>query len=82
MTAVAGRMPPAPGPVRWAVRAYAPLLVLSIVIAMLVVPWVLRAQAQTVYESQALVVARQFTLPLAALPRYGEAVFDNGAVAA
>lgn len=82
MTADAGRMPPAPGPVRWAVRAYAPLLVLSIALAMVVVPWVLRAQSQSVYESQALVVARQFTLPLAALPRYGEAVFDNGAVAA
>lgn len=82
MTADAGRMPPAPGPVRWAVRAYAPLLVLSIAVAMVLVPWVLRSQAETVYESQALVVARQFTLPLAALPRYGEAVFNNGAVAA
>jgi hypothetical protein len=69
------------GSLRWGLRRYAPVVAGCILFVSLALPWALRQDVQVSYEAQALVVAQTSEMPLAALPRYSEAVFYNGAVA-
>jgi len=64
----------------WGVRRYPWVLVLSIVVCAGLLPLVSILQRPT-YAATSLVVARSAEVDLAALPRYGQAVFDDGTVA-
>lgn len=64
----------------WALRTYAWLIVLCIAALGVLAP-ILQSSQPTAYEAEALIVAEQLELNSEALPRYGEAVFNSGAVA-
>ncbi|MBA2695804.1 MAG: hypothetical protein H0U62_08190, partial [Actinobacteria bacterium] len=70
------------GALAWGLRRYAWLVVLSIVVIGVLVPFGLSRSAP-VYEAQAVLAPnQQVVIPsLDALPRYGEVVFFSGAVA-
>lgn len=68
------------GALRWGLRRYAWLFVACIVAVLGILP-VLALRGAAVYEAEALVVAQRLDMDLVALPRYAEAVFDNGEVA-
>jgi capsular polysaccharide biosynthesis protein len=74
-------LPAGPGLLRWGLRRYALMVLASVLLVTVALPWALRQGADETYETQALVVAQTSEMPLAALPRYAEAVFYNGAVA-
>lgn len=63
----------------WGVKRYSIVLLVCFLAGALLVPWY-RYRAPAEYTSSALVVASNVE-SLLALPRYGTAVFDNGAVA-
>jgi hypothetical protein len=67
-----------------AVRRYLDLLIFIIVVvtalAMLTTPGVLTDE-QAVYESSALVVARELAIPPEGLPRFASVIFEGGSVA-
>lgn len=66
---------------RWGLRKYAWVIVLLAVAAGAVLP-ILRAQSETFYEATATVQANTLTLSNSdALPKTGEGIFNNGAVA-
>lgn len=67
---------------RWGLRKYAWVVVLFTLAVGVLLP-VLQAQSEDVYEATALVhLEDELALPsLDALPRYGETIFRNGAVA-
>jgi len=68
------------GALRWGLGKYTWLFLLYVVALTVLVPAVaLRGSAS--YDAEALVVAQRLDMDLVALPRYGEAVFDNGEVA-
>jgi hypothetical protein len=69
------------GALRWGLRRYFWLVLACVALGAVVAP---RAEAglERPVEAEALVVANRLDMELTALPRYGEAVFDNGAVAA
>lgn len=68
------------GALRWGLRRYRWLVLACLLLGAVVAP---RAEArfETPVEAEALVIAQRLDMDLVALPRYGEAVFDNGAVA-
>ncbi|TQN37895.1 hypothetical protein FHU33_4568 [Blastococcus colisei] len=68
------------GALRWGLRRYRWLVLACLVLGAVVAP---RAEArfETPVEAESLVIAQVLDMDLVALPRYGEAVFDNGAVA-
>ena len=78
-TATTGR-PSGATQLGWAVRRFAWVLVLGILILGVLAP-MLAARRAPVYEARSLVVAQQLELNAQTLPRLGEAVFDSGAVA-
>lgn len=65
---------------RWGVRRYAWLVVLCVLTVAVLVPAYLTSRPVE-YQATALVVAQRLDMDLIALPRLGEAVFDNGEVA-
>lgn len=68
------------GALRWGMRQYVWLLALCVLLVVVVVPFYL-ATRPSENRATALVVAKRLDMDLPALPRYGEAVFDNGEVA-
>lgn len=64
----------------WGLRTYAWLIALCIAVLGLLAP-ILQSSQPRAYEAEALIVAEQLGLSSEALPRYGEAVFNSGAVA-
>jgi hypothetical protein len=68
------------GALRWGLRRYGLLFLTCLVLGGVLAPAVaLRSQAPL--EAEALVIAQRLDMDLVALPRFGEAVFGNGAVA-
>jgi capsular polysaccharide biosynthesis protein len=65
---------------RWGLRRYRLLFLLCVLLGLLAAPAVALLRP-TPYEAEALVVAQRLDMNLNALPRYGQAVFNNGAVA-
>jgi capsular polysaccharide biosynthesis protein len=65
---------------RWGLRRYRFLFVICVLLGLLAAPAVALLRP-TPYEAEALVVAQRLDMNLNALPRYGQAVFNNGAVA-
>jgi hypothetical protein len=72
--------PREPGRLAWLLRRYAWLVVIC-VLAFAGAPLVLGAATAT-YQADAIVVARELKVNSRVLPQLGQAVFDNGAVAA
>jgi capsular polysaccharide biosynthesis protein len=68
------------GALRWGLGRYRVLFLACLVLGAVLVPFAALARATPV-DAQALVIAQRLDMDLAALPRYGEAVFDNGQVA-
>ncbi|WP_147332016.1 hypothetical protein [Geodermatophilus marinus] len=68
------------GVLRWGLRRYR-LLFLAILLLGAVVAPVATVQRPSTVDAEALVIAQRLDIDLAALPRYGQAVFDNGQVA-
>jgi len=64
----------------WGLRRYAWLVLASIAVVGVLLPYK-QLSRQALYTSQALVVASNLTADLKVVPRYGEAIFDNGQVA-
>jgi capsular polysaccharide biosynthesis protein len=65
---------------RWGLRRYWAVVLACLLLGAVAAPvWALRQEPPV--EASALVVAERLDMELAALPRYGEAIFDNGAVA-
>lgn len=64
---------------RWAARRYWPLLLVSLLLVAVSVPWAL-APEQDTYRAEALVVAQTSEMEPEALPRYAESVFHSGPV--
>lgn len=68
------------GMLRWGLRRYRILFILCVLLAVVAAPAVALLRP-TPFEADALVVAQRLDMNLSALPRYGQAVFNNGAVA-
>lgn len=68
------------GALRWGLRRYRLLFIACLLLGAAVAPLWAEHRATT-SEASALVIAQQLDTSLTALPRYGEAVFDNGQVA-
>jgi capsular polysaccharide biosynthesis protein len=64
---------------RWGLRRYRLLFLLCVLLGAALAP-LAALQRNTVVEAEALVVAERLDMDLAALPRYGQAVFNNGEV--
>lgn len=64
----------------WGLRRYAWLVIACIAVVGVLLPYK-QLSRQELYTSQALVVASNLTADLKVVPRYGEAIFDNGQVA-
>ena len=64
---------------RWGLRRYGVVLLLCMVLGGSLAPAALRWFEAPV-EAEALLIAQRLDMDLVALPRYGEAVFTNGAV--
>jgi len=71
---------PTPGRVRWVLRRYGWLVLLSVLAFGLLAELQGAAAGRQKYDAEALVVAQQVTTDSAALPSYGEAVFASGEV--
>jgi hypothetical protein len=65
---------------RWGTRKYIGLVLACVVLVVVAVPAYLLTRP-VANEATALVVAQRLDMDLVALPRFGEAVFDNGEVA-
>lgn len=65
---------------RWGLGRYRVLLVLCILIVTIGLP-AYNSTRPSHYDAEALVVADALKIQLIALPRYGQAVFNNGAIA-
>ena len=65
---------------RWGLRRYRLLFLICVLLGLIAAPAVALLRP-TPYEAEALVVAQRLDMNLNALPRYGQAVFNNGAVA-
>lgn len=76
----AGQAGDALATVTWGLRRYAWLVLACIAVVGVLLPYK-QLSRQQLYTSQALVVASNLTADLKVLPRYGEAIFDNGHVA-
>lgn len=68
------------GALRWGLRRYMWLVLVCLALGAVVTPRV-ADRLQPPVEAEALVIAQRLDMELVALPRYGEAVFDNGLVA-
>lgn len=68
------------GALRWGLRRYALLVVACVVLVVVLAPAYLTTRP-TENLATALVVAQRLDMDLTALPRFGEALFDNGVVA-
>src|SRR4051795_11534764 len=68
------------GILRWGLRRYIWLFVICVLVGAVLAPlWAL--QRTPLADARALVIAAQLDVELSAVPRYGEAVFNNGQVA-
>lgn len=67
------------GMLRWGLRRYALLFLACLVVGAVVAPFA-AARLAAPADAEALVLAQRLDMSLNALPRYGEAVFGNGAV--
>jgi capsular polysaccharide biosynthesis protein len=65
---------------RWGLRRYRALVILCLLLGAVGAP-LAALQRDTPTDAQALVVVQRLDMDLVALPRYGDAVFNNGAVA-
>jgi capsular polysaccharide biosynthesis protein len=65
---------------RWGLRRYALLFIACVVAGGWLAPTVAAKLAKPA-DAEALVLAQRLDMTISALPRYGEAVFDNGQVA-
>jgi capsular polysaccharide biosynthesis protein len=68
------------GVLRWGLRRYRALVVVCLLLGVVLAPLAV-VQRGTVVEAEALVIAQRLDMSLTALPRYGQAVFNNGDVA-
>lgn len=68
------------GALRWGLGRYAWLFLGYLVAVTALVP-AAALRAPTTYDAEALVIAQRLDMNLVALPRYAEAVFDNGQIA-
>lgn len=68
------------GVLAWGLRRYILLFLACLLGGAVLAPYV-ASQRETPSDATALVIAQRLDMDLAALPRYGEAVFDNGEVA-
>jgi capsular polysaccharide biosynthesis protein len=68
------------GMLSWGLRRYALVFLACLLGGAVLAPYV-ASQRVTPSDAVALVIAQRLDMDLAALPRYGEAVFDNGEVA-
>lgn len=68
------------GVLRWGVRRYALLFLACLVLGAVVAP-IAASRLEKPVDAEALIIAQRLDMSLTALPRYGEAVFDNGEVA-
>jgi capsular polysaccharide biosynthesis protein len=68
------------GVLRWGLRRYRLLFLACLVFGAVVAPYA-ADQLDQPAEAEALIIAQRLDMSLTALPRYGEAVFDNGQVA-
>lgn len=72
--------PDAIGTLRWGLRRYRALFLVCLLFGGVLAPLVYLQRAEPT-DAAALVIAQRLDMDLTALPRYGEAVFDNGQVA-
>jgi capsular polysaccharide biosynthesis protein len=82
---IMGRLTNMPGSdaitvLRWGLRRYAWLFALYFGVVAVLIPAAVQRSPAT-YDSAALIIAQRLDMDLVALPRYGQAVFDNGEVA-
>jgi capsular polysaccharide biosynthesis protein len=68
------------GLLRWGLRRYAVLFYACLLLGAAVAP-VVAAKLARPADAEALIIAQRLDMDLSALPRYGEAVFNNGQVA-
>jgi capsular polysaccharide biosynthesis protein len=68
------------GILRWGLARYFWLFAICVLLGAVVAP-LLALQRTAVADARALVIAEQLDVDLSAIPRYGEAVFNNGEVA-
>src|SRR4051812_37240927 len=68
------------GMLRWGLRRYAALFCACLVVGALLAPFA-ALQRRRSAQAQALVVTQRLDMPYTALPRYAEALFNNGTVA-
>jgi capsular polysaccharide biosynthesis protein len=68
------------GALRWGLRRHRVLFVACFLLGAVLAP-AIALQRATPADAEALVIAQRLDMSLVALPRYGEAVFDNGQVA-
>jgi capsular polysaccharide biosynthesis protein len=68
------------GMLRWGLRRYALLFIACVIAGGVLAPMV-AAKLTPPVDAEALVIAQRLDMSISALPRYGEAVFDNGQVA-
>jgi capsular polysaccharide biosynthesis protein len=65
---------------RWGLRRYRALMIVCLLLGAAVAPFA-ALQRDIPADAQALVVVQRLDMDLVALPRYGDAVFNNGSVA-
>jgi capsular polysaccharide biosynthesis protein len=68
------------GLLRWGLRRYAAVFLACVLLGVVVAPFVAARLAKPA-DAEALVITQRLDMSLSALPRYGEAVFDDGHVA-
>jgi capsular polysaccharide biosynthesis protein len=68
------------GVLRWGLRRYRALMIVCLLLGAAVAPFA-ALQRDIPTDAQALVVVQRLDMDLVALPRYGDAVFNNGSVA-
>jgi capsular polysaccharide biosynthesis protein len=68
------------GVLRWGLRRYSLLFLLCLLLGGVVAPYAAR-KLEKPADADALVITQRLDMSLTALPRYGEAVFNNGQVA-
>jgi capsular polysaccharide biosynthesis protein len=68
------------GLLRWGLRRYMAVFFACLALGVVVAPYVAAKMTKPV-DAEALVITKRLDMSLSALPRYGEAVFDDGHVA-
>jgi capsular polysaccharide biosynthesis protein len=68
------------GVLRWGLRRYRALMIVCLLLGAAVAPFA-ALQRDIPTDAEALVVVQRLDMDLVALPRYGDAVFNNGSVA-